>query len=108
MEHREQRHKLFHSIATFCQLIADKAGINSYFPEFFFLQLFSVCQRKLCHLCQIVHIIGNFWDILSVSESRMGNSQARQRIKARDFDYLAKYTGFVTCEVSPMRHLSNV
>ena len=29
----------------------------------------------------------------------MGNSQARQRIKARDFDYLAKYTGFVTCEV---------
>jgi len=29
----------------------------------------------------------------------MGNSQARQRIKARDFDYLAKYTGFVTCEL---------
>jgi len=29
----------------------------------------------------------------------MGNSQARQRIKARDFDYLAKFTGFVTCEL---------
>ena len=29
----------------------------------------------------------------------MGNAQARQRIKARDFDYLAKFTGFVTCEV---------
>ena len=29
----------------------------------------------------------------------MGNAQARQRVKARDFDYLAKYTGFVTCEV---------
>ena len=29
----------------------------------------------------------------------MGNAQARQRIKARDFDYLAKFTGFVTEEV---------
>merc|ERR1712241_1298184 len=29
----------------------------------------------------------------------MGNAQARQRIKARDFDYLAKFTGFVTCEL---------
>merc|ERR1712172_264417 len=28
-----------------------------------------------------------------------GNAQARQRIKARDFDYLAKFTGFVTCEL---------
>ena len=30
----------------------------------------------------------------------MGNAQARQRIKARDFDYLAKFTGFATEEVS--------
>eukprot|EP00092_Neocalanus_flemingeri_P024026 GFUD01026060.1.p1 GENE.GFUD01026060.1~~GFUD01026060.1.p1 ORF type:complete len:194 (-),score=54.22 GFUD01026060.1:303-884(-) len=29
----------------------------------------------------------------------MGNSQARQRIKARDFDYLAKFTGFATEEL---------
>ena len=29
----------------------------------------------------------------------MGNAQARQRIKARDFDYLAKFTGFATEEV---------
>jgi len=28
----------------------------------------------------------------------MGNAQARQRIKARDFDYLAKFTGFATDE----------
>jgi len=29
----------------------------------------------------------------------MGNAQARQRIKARDFDYLAKFTGFVNEEL---------
>ena len=29
----------------------------------------------------------------------MGNAQARQRVKARDFDYLAKFTGFATEEV---------
>ena len=29
----------------------------------------------------------------------MGNAQARQRIKARDFDYLAKFTGFANEEV---------
>jgi len=29
----------------------------------------------------------------------MGNAQARQRIKARDFDYLAKFTGFATDEL---------
>lgn len=29
----------------------------------------------------------------------MGNAQARQRIKARDFDYLAKFTGFATEEL---------
>ena len=35
----------------------------------------------------------------------MGNAQARQRVKARDFDYLAKFTGFVTCEVGVTEHL---
>merc|ERR1711973_708679 len=30
---------------------------------------------------------------------RMGNAQARQRIKARDFDYLAKFTGFANEEL---------
>merc|ERR1712212_472634 len=29
----------------------------------------------------------------------MGNAQARARVKARDFDYLAKFTGFVTEEL---------
>ena len=29
----------------------------------------------------------------------MGNAQARKRIKARDFDYLAKFTGFASEEV---------
>ena len=29
----------------------------------------------------------------------MGNAQARQRIKPRDFDYLAKFTGFANEEV---------
>lgn len=29
----------------------------------------------------------------------MGNAQARQRIKARDFDYLAKFTGFANEEL---------
>merc|ERR1712003_456657 len=32
----------------------------------------------------------------SVTSVIMGNAQARQRIKARDFDYLAKFTGFAT------------
>ena len=31
---------------------------------------------------------------------RMGNAQARKRIKASDFDYLAKNTNFLTLEVS--------
>merc|ERR1719341_239833 len=35
----------------------------------------------------------------STRDTRMGNAQARQRVKARDFDYLAKFTGFVTCEL---------
>ena len=30
----------------------------------------------------------------------MGNAQARKRIKASDFDYLAKNTNFLTLEVS--------
>ena len=34
-----------------------------------------------------------------VSDARMGNAAARERIKARDFEYLAKFTGFVTMEV---------
>ena len=29
----------------------------------------------------------------------MGNAQARRRIKASDFDYLAKNTNFLTLEV---------
>jgi len=29
----------------------------------------------------------------------MGNAQARKRIKASDFDYLAKNTNFLTLEV---------
>merc|ERR1712059_1754 len=35
----------------------------------------------------------------SQNSFEMGNAQARQRVKARDFDYLAKYTGFVTEEL---------
>ena len=31
---------------------------------------------------------------------KMGNSLARKRIKATDFDYLAKNTAFVTFDVS--------
>jgi len=32
--------------------------------------------------------------------TRMGNAQARKRIKASDFDYLAKNTNFLTLEVA--------
>ena len=32
----------------------------------------------------------------------MGNAQARKRIKASDFDYLAKNTNFLTLEVGKM------
>ena len=32
----------------------------------------------------------------------MGNAQARRRIKASDFDYLAKNTNFFTLEVGKM------
>ena len=32
----------------------------------------------------------------------MGNAQARKRIKASDFDYLAKNTNFLTLEVGEM------
>ena len=32
----------------------------------------------------------------------MGNAQARRRIKASDFDYLAKNTNFLTLEVGEM------
>ena len=32
----------------------------------------------------------------------MGNAQARRRIKASDFDYLAKNTNFLTLEVGGM------
>ena len=42
---------------------------------------------------------GSFANFPVVTGTNMGNAQARQRIKARDFDYLAKFTGFVTCEV---------
>ena len=30
---------------------------------------------------------------------KMGNAQARKRIRASDFHYLAKFTAFVSCEV---------
>ena len=33
------------------------------------------------------------------TEVSMGNAQARKRIKARDFEYLAKNTRFATIEV---------
>ena len=36
----------------------------------------------------------------SILEANMGNAQARKRIKARDFDYLAKFTGFANEEVN--------
>ena len=36
----------------------------------------------------------------SYRATRMGNAQARKRIKASDFDYLAKNTNFLTLEVS--------
>merc|ERR1712112_805877 len=35
----------------------------------------------------------------SKEKIKMGNAQARQRIKARDFDYLAKFTGFANEEL---------
>merc|ERR1712048_640448 len=35
----------------------------------------------------------------STREANMGNAQARKRIKARDFDYLAKFTGFANEEL---------
>ena len=35
----------------------------------------------------------------SYRATRMGNAQARKRIKASDFDYLAKNTNFLTLEV---------
>ena len=34
----------------------------------------------------------------------MGNAQARRRIKASDFDYLAKNTNFLTLEVGGGLH----
>ena len=37
-----------------------------------------------------------------LTERRMGNAQARKRIKASDFDYLAKNTNFLTLEVSQL------
>merc|ERR1712198_39147 len=43
---------------------------------------------SVCWVCNCT-TFGNF---------NMGNAQARQRIKARDFDYLAKFTGFATDE----------
>ena len=39
-------------------------------------------------------------DSISESNLNMGNAQARKRIKARDFDYLAKFTGFANEEVN--------
>merc|ERR1712154_753888 len=35
----------------------------------------------------------------SKEKIKMGNAQARQRIKPRDFDYLAKFTGFANEEL---------
>ena len=39
-------------------------------------------------------------DSILESNLNMGNAQARKRIKARDFDYLAKFTGFANEEVN--------
>merc|ERR1711955_10375 len=41
---------------------------------------------------------GQFAGCATIKNFSMGNAQARQRIKARDFDYLAKFTGFATDE----------
>ena len=38
---------------------------------------------------------------------KMGNSLARKRIKATDFDYLAKNTAFVTLDVSYVQYTEN-
>ena len=51
-------------------------------------------QRQTAFLNEIYRMM-----FLNCSD-KMGNSLARKRIKATDFDYLAKNTAFVTLDVS--------